>query len=546
MKKNSQKSEKTELRPQLLGAFCALGGLLAAVALQSRHKQEEPASPSPKHRPHRADPIPAQLIVGAFVCGLLFVLGATLTGLGIWYMCTFNLEFKELLYTLLSPLKGTGKGTVDEIVGLLVPIASVAAAVYSIFAYLCISPYPARRKWRRIGVLICVLVLVGSLIFSVIAFRIPAYISALWQKTTIYEDYYVDPESVAITADGKTKNLIYIYLESMETTYASADVGGKQSVNYMPHLTALADEHLSFSDKTEGLLGGFHTPEGTTWTIAAMLATTSGIPFAFPVGEDGHNTMSRRENFASGLCTLGDILEEKGYRQEFLCGSWAGFAGRDRYLEQHGNFEIFDLYTAREEGYIPKDYFEWWGYEDHILYDIARDELCELAASDEPFNFTMLTVDTHHVGGYICDECEWKYGERTANVVACADRQLAEFVEWCQAQDFYEDCVIVITGDHARMDKRLIGDTEDYDRTIYNCFLNAAATPEGSTTERVMTGFDLFPTTLAAMGFSIEGDRLGLGVNLFSALPTLAEQIGYETLDAELNKFSDYYIKNFS
>ena len=47
------------------------------------------------------------------------------------------------------------------------------------------------------------------------------------------------------------------------------------------------------------------------------------------------------------------------------------------------------------------------------------------------------------------------------------------------------------------------------------------------------------------MGCTIEGDRLGLGVNLFSDRPTLAEEWGYDRFNSELSKASDYYIRNF-
>ena len=404
------------------------------------------------------------------------------------------------------------------------------------------------RTLRRVGAALCCVLLVGSMVFSLFAFRIPGYIVALMDKTTIYEDWYVDPDTVSITSDGKTKNLIYVYLESMETTYASTDAGGKQEgVNYMPLMTELANNYLSFTDKEAGLLGGFHSPSGTTWTMAALLATTAGIPFSFPLGENGHNKMSQRENFAPNLTTLGDILEEKGYRQMFLCGSNSVFGGRKNYFTQHGNYEIFDLYTARDEYYIPYDYHDgWWGFEDYTLYDVAKDKLTDLASDDQPFNFTMLTVDTHHVGGHRCKLCGYRYDERIANVVSCADRQLFNFISWCMEQEFYEDTVIIVTGDHPRMDTILIGETEDYDRTIYNCFLGAAATPEREITERIFTSFDMFPTTLAALGFTVEGNRLGLGVNIFSAEPTLAERLGYEHLDTEIQKFSEYYIKEFS
>ncbi len=500
-----------------------------------------------KEKKQKKDYRRSRVILWSVVFGILFLLGIALTVLSLWYRVTYDLEFKELLYTLASPLKGTGESTISLILSSSLPWVCGAAVIYVAVAVSLAPKGWGYRLCRRIGAILCVLVLVGSMVLALFAFRIPAYLKALNEKTLIYEDHYVNPDDVAITAEGKTKNLIYIYIESMETTYASvADGGSQPEYNYMPRLTELAGEHLSFTDKADGSLGGFHTPNGTTWTMAALLSTTSGIPFSFPVGENGHNTMSEREYFATGLTTLGDILKEKGYRQEFLCGSDATFGGRRSYFEQHGNYEIFDLYTAREKGYIPKDYYVWWGYEDKFLFEIAKDELTELAAGDQPFNFTMLTVDTHHVDGYVCSECDTAYSGTLPNVISCTDRLVTEFVAWCQTQEFYKDSVIVVTGDHPRMDTTLVSDTSYYNRTIYNCILNSAVEPTGNTAGRVWTSFDMFPTTLAAMGFEIDGNRLGLGVNMFSGEPTLAEALGYAYLNAEVNKFSDYYIREFS
>jgi len=57
---------------------------------------------------------------------------------------------------------------------------------------------------------------------------------------------------------------------------------------------------------------------------------------------------------------------------------------------------------------------------------------------------------------------------------------------------------------------------------------------------------DLFPTMLSAMGYEIEGDRLGLGTDLFSARETLAEEMGYERLNEEVQKYSQYFIDHFA
>lgn len=478
--------------------------------------------------------------------GLLFVLGVAIVAISVWYMACFNMEFKELLFTMLSPLKGTGRSTVAQILQIVLPAVLAGLIGYAALIWLLVARLQNSRTLRRIGAGICAGSFLFSLVFAVFALRLPGYLVTLNQQTTLYEDYYVDPDTVEITANGKTKNLICIYLESMETTYASEISGGEQPFNYMPHLTALARENLSFSDSE--LLGGFHSPSGTSWTMGALMGTTSGVPFSLQVlgGDNSHNSMSRYEEFAPGLTALGDILAEHGYAQEFLCGSDASFAGRDTYFRQHGNYEIFDLFTARERGYIPEDYFEWWGFEDAILFEIAKDELTALAAADQPFNFTMLTVDAHHVGGYVCERCQDLYSPALANVISCTDSLVDEFLSWCREQEFYKDSVIVIVGDHPRMDTTLVEGLDYYERTMYNCIINADVEVKGSTQNRVFTTFDLFPTTLAAMGFSIEGERLGLGTNLFSELPTLAEEKGYEWFNRELDKYSSYYAKHFT
>ena len=485
-------------------------------------------------------------ILWAVGCGLVFALSLTIIAICLWSRIAFNVSFKELLYTMMTPMEGAGATVVNMAVSFCVPIVCIGAALYVAAAIvILIRKEPIFKKLRRVGVIFCAVFLVFSLIFAVFALRIPEYLRLILTDTKIYEEYYVDPTTVAITADGETKNLIYIYLESMETTYASTDVGGRQGVNYIPNLTALAQQHLSFSDKSGGSLGGFLSPIGTNWTMAALLASTAGIPYSFPVS--GINQDMYSEEFAPGLTTMGDILEEKGYRQMFLCGSNGNFAGRKTYFEQHGGYEVYDLFSAQADGHLPSsDYYNgFWGYEDEYLFEIAKVKLAELAGGDKPFNLTLLTLDTHNPDGYFCNHCESTYDTKFENAIVCSDKMVTSFVEWCKEQPFFEDTVIILTGDHPFMSTTLVEDVDYDDRTIYNCFINAAVECQGSTEGRVYTAFDLFPTTLAAMGFQIEGDRLGLGVNLFSLRPTLCEYLGYDYVSTEIQRSSDFYIEKF-
>ena len=495
--------------------------------------------------------------VGYIIWSILYIVCIICIEVIRWSKKEFNVGLTEVIFTVTSPLQGSDNSVVnDAIEACLVP---VLCAVIPIIVITIIDIAKSKeirvdiqlRKrrlsfngysmLRKLSAGLCICIMAATILYANREYEIFDYVSAKFQQTTIYEDYYVDPSNVEIKAKEEPKNLIFIYLESMETTYANRENGGRQTTNRMPNLTQMAKDNISFSHSNG--LGGYRAYEGTAWTLGALFATNAGVPFAFPVND---NEMDKYAEFASGITTLGDILYEKGYNQEFLCGSDADFAGRRAFFEQHGNYKIYDLYTAREDGYIPEDYFVWWGYEDYILYDIAKDELVKLAAKDEPFNFTMLTVDTHFPQGYQCSLCTDENSIVAENVIECADRQINEFILWCQQQEFYEDTVIVIVGDHPRMDTVLVGNVEYMDRTMYNCIINADVDKSLlKLTNREWSSMDVMPTVLAAMGYEIEGDRLGLGTNMFSGLETLSEQMGYENLNTELFKVSDYYVEKF-
>ena len=94
------------------------------------------------------------------------------------------------------------------------------------------------------------------------------------------------------------------------------------------------------------------------------------------------------------------------------------------------------------------------------------------------------------------------------------------------------------------MDSDFCEGLEYYDRKVYNAFINL---PEGldisyeKTHYREFCTMDMFPTTIAALGASIEGDKLGLGTNLFSDEKTLVERFGIEQLNQELMNKSTFY-----
>ncbi len=404
-----------------------------------------------------------------------------------------------------------------------------------------------RLPWHRISrflmrhtLTLGMAMLIAGLSFFTVMLNIPQYVSNTLTESSFIEENYADPHKISLTFPEKKRNLIYIFLESMENTFAETQAGGPITDNFMPELTALAEENINFSNDND--LGGPMTSTGATWTAAAMVTQTSGMIVQVPLDAESYGGDNP---YMPGVVSIGEILEKQGYSNTLLVGSNADFADRDDYFRDHGSYNIIDTESLKAAGRLEEDYRVWWGFEDEKLFSYAKEELTRLGQSDQPFNFTMLTCDTHFPDGYVCNLCKNDYPAQYPNVVRCASRQVADFVQWIREQPFYENTTIVLCGDHLTMDPDYMEDvSENYTRTVYNCIINPAAEPVKEKS-RLFGTYDLFPTTLAAMGVSIQGNRLGLGTNLFSSLPTIMEKYGCEAVEQAFNQRSEYYNKAF-
>lgn len=474
-------------------------------------------------------------IAGTVIAVLISVAAAILCLSIGWMFDTWsNLSMDELMYHLTAPLEGTNMGMVKEYINLC-----IAPAILVLLLALVI--FSAFRKEKKYYIAMAAGIIVPLAVSGIIVrmawnkLDVSAYAESQGVYSTFIDDNYISPSDVNLIFPEKKRNLVYIFLESMETTYTDMENGGAFEEDVIPELTALAQENEDFSGENTELNGGYAMP-GATWTIAAMFAQTSGIPLNISI-ED--NSMDTQESFFPGAVTLGDLLKQEGYSQTLMIGSDATFGGRRLYFTEHGNYEIVDHPYACESGMLPEDYRVWWGYEDSKLFSFARQKLRELSRQDEPFNLTLLTVDTHFENGYFCEICEndWE-DDQYANVFSCASRQVESFVRWIQRQPFYEDTAIVIVGDHPTMDSNFCDDVDsEYVRKVYTTFINPSVEVTENI-ERNYTTFDIFPTTLAAMGVEIEGNRLGLGTNLFSSAQTLTERFGVEKEKQEITRKS--------
>ena len=504
-------------------------------------------------------------IIAFSVSGLLIVLGFLMMFSAIWFTNNFNTDvgLDAVIFTLRSGIKGTDPGLVAAFI-LDSAIPTVLCSAVLLACMIIIPKFIRNKKFRELctskfhkimAVCLSVALFLSLFVFSGLHIGLFAFIAARLDTTNLFNDRYVNPDNVEITFPEEKRNLIYIYLESMEISYMDEGEGGALDRNLIPELTELAKNNLNFSH-TDGV-GGAQTTVGSTWTIAAMITQTSGVPLCLP-SIKLNNKLDKAEKVLPGLTNMTNVLNENGYAQALMVGSDSSFGGRREFFTQHAMDTVYDLFTAREDGLLPsQDYHDsFWGYEDHYLFDYAKEKICTLAEGEKPFAFTMLTVDTHHPAGHPCKNCQRRSIEglpveeakeiQFEDVLNCSSRQVDAFVAWIQEQDFYENTTVIVTGDHCSMNKEYFAENvpEDYTRRVYNCFLNCPIKPVQAK-NREFTTLDMFPTTLAALGCTIEGDQLGLGVNLFSEKQTLAEELGMEYLNGEIMKTSKYYQERF-
>ena len=490
---------------------------------------------------------PAHTAASPIVFILLSTLAFFLISLVYWIFTTWaNLKVDELIYTLKFTAGGTSKDLVaDGVISTLVPTA-VCTFITNIALY-CLHHLKKIRRLKKkqykkiltYGKMISTAAIIFVMVFFAYKIDLVSYF-VTYGTLDFIEENYVNPQLVDIQfpSSENKKNLIYIFLESTEITCTDKNSGGTFTRNVLPGLTALSQKNENFSgDNTT--LNGAYVPPGATWTMAAMFAHTSGIPLQMNIRNLDSNDMNKQDHFFADVVTMGDILKDEGYNQTLLIGSDADFGGRSLYFNEHGNFSIKDYDYAKGTEFIPSDYYVWWGYEDAKLFEFAKDELVSLAAKNEPFSLVMLTADTHFEDGYVCEHCGSEFAnDQYSNVFRCSDSMVCSFVEWIEQQDFYEDTVIVLAGDHLTMDADYYKDVDSsYERKVYTSFINSEKEPENDT-YRAYSTFDFFPTTISALGAEIKGDRLGLGTDLFSGEETLVERYGLQEFTEKVSRRS--------
>lgn len=334
-----------------------------------------------------------------------------------------------------------------------------------------------------------------------------SYIADQVEDSSYFAEQYLPFEATRIVP-REPRNLILIYLESIEATYSDAALFERDLLRPLNELPG-----LSFAD--------FQQVPGTSWTTGGLVGTQCGVPLknVFSATSTDEKTENRELNrlgklfaqFLPRATCLGDILAQQGYRSTFIGGASSLFAGKGTFLREHGYDEVFGREELLAAGLT--DELNAWGFHDDAVFAFAKRKVSELHSAGQPFNLTLLSVDTHGPDGFVSPTCAARGAEDFAAVVSCTAEQTAEFVGFLDEAGYLADTRVVIIGDHLAMRNPVTDRLQQApERTIFNRFIGHDLPAPNRET---IVHFDLLPSILHVLGMPVEGGRLGLGYSGF-------------------------------
>ncbi len=361
-------------------------------------------------------------------------------------------------------------------------------------------------------------------VYFALQFSISAFVHNQFGKD-YFAEHYVYPDTIKVESI-KPKNLMLIYVESLEDTYKSKAIFGKNLLASLDNLKG-----VSFS--------AFKQAPGTHWTIAGITSTQCGLPLKNVSLYDGNNQGENIKSFLPNAVCLGDILHDAGYYNVYMGGDALAFSGKGKFFKDHHYDEVYGREELKQ-GLIAKD-MNFWGLYDDDLFVLVKAKLKELHAKKQPFNLTITTIDTHGPDGHFSKYCKSRGVTEFKGVVECTSNQVASFIEFMKKNGYLKDTNVVILGDHLAMYNPMHKELDSAkERHIFNRFISNKIITKNR--ENILH-FDMFPTILEFIGFRVEGGKLGLGFSAITKNIDLPPASIYEDMNKDLLNQSKSYLK---
>ncbi|OQA86351.1 MAG: Lipoteichoic acid synthase 2 [Lentisphaerae bacterium ADurb.Bin242] len=233
------------------------------------------------------------------------------------------------------------------------------------------------------------------------------------------------------------KNLVVIFMESIENTFMDS----KRFPGLTPHLEALAEEGLSFTNISNGL--------NADDTFSAQYSVFMGLPI---LPEQIISSVlwmgGLQDRYGGNLPSLPFILHKAGYQQIFLQGPSMKFAGMNLFLQR----EKVDSACSYESSGNALESGSW-GCSDRQLFEWSAAHFEKLSSSGKPFALYLTTIDTHLPSGFLHKDSEiypWENEKERhyLSAVRTTDREIGKFIARLRKSKEWKNTVVVMMTDH--------------------------------------------------------------------------------------------------
>jgi len=229
---------------------------------------------------------------------------------------------------------------------------------------------------------------------------------------------------------ARPMNVVVILMESFAGRHTGA-LGAPGGIT--PAFDDLSRQGVLFE---RAFSNGTHTHQG----VFASLASFPNLPgFEYLM-----KTMEAKQEF-SGLPTL---LDRQGYQTIFLYNGLFSWDNKEGFFRQHG----MDRFVGRESYVNPTFVDPVWGVSDYDVFMRANEEFKAMAAKG-PFFGAILTLSNHSPFN-LPDPLPFARittgddMEPRLNSMRYADWALGEFFRQAQREEWFQNTLFVLTGDH--------------------------------------------------------------------------------------------------
>lgn len=233
---------------------------------------------------------------------------------------------------------------------------------------------------------------------------------------------------------GNNKNIVFIYLESLENTYLFSEYYSKKNI---------AKELFDIKDK-KGFILNKEFKDTSGYTMNSIFSSQCGLPAVF--GYAGNNQLKSISSIE--LSCYNQILSLAGYNSLFISGDSGEFAGRANFLNKIG-------YNTLSRGELSHKYeAKGWGVKDLDILEETIFQIDKLHAQGLPFNLSIVTLGPHPKNGFYDERCENvvdTYEYRVETMVRCNAYLAKMIVNHLDSIGILDNTLVYIMPDHKAM-----------------------------------------------------------------------------------------------